>query len=157
MRKSDIPEWEDIQLLNINVLPIFIEARIDLPEQWKHYLDLAKWKIDLISRFNKIHLEKITLPYVFLTLLSHFLDTFRSGSTSFHPAEYKELIYYQSHPLGIYDPINTINELCDTLSIIWDNKHKTKIDEFKIFRFKGTGLLEGRKDSKDSLKTKRSP
>ncbi len=151
LNEFDFPEWEDIQILKINFIPIFIEAKMDLPEHWKTHL--AKWKIDLIDRFNKIDLERITLPYVFLTLLSHFLDTFRSGSTSFHPAEYKDLIYYQNNPLGICDPIKTIEELCNILSIVWDNKHKSKIDEFKIFRFKGRGLLEGKKDSKDSLKT----
>jgi hypothetical protein len=100
--------------------------------------------------------DRITLPYLFLTLLSHFLDRLRFNDSSFHPQKYSELLYseeLESHPLGIYDPLNIIGELCETLSDLWKNRHQSRISEFKIFKFNGRGLLQGKRDSSEQLTT----
>jgi hypothetical protein len=154
LTSSDLPDWDEVQLLKINPIPLCIAAKISLPGQWKSYL--SNWQQKFISKFQKTPSDRITLPYLFLTLLSHFLDMLRFNECSFHPKKYNELIYseeYKSHPLGIYDPLNIIRELCETLSILWDNRHQSRITEFKIFEFDGKGLLKGKRDSSEQLTT----
>lgn len=154
LNSSDLPDWDEIQLLNINPIPLCIATKISLPRQWKSYL--SNWQQSFISRFQKIPSERITLPYLFLTLLSHFLDMLRFNDDSFHPKKYNKLLYseeYEFHPLGIYDPLNIIKEWCETLSILWDNRYQSRISEFKIFEFDGKGLLKGKRDNGDLLTT----
>jgi hypothetical protein len=151
---SDFPDWDELQLLKINPIPLCIASKISLPEQWKPYL--SGWQQDFIARFQQIRSERITLPYLFLTLLSHFLDMLPFNDGSFHPEKYSKLLYSEelkSHPLGIYDPLNTIGELCETLSILWNNRYQSRISEFKIFKFNGRGLLQGKRDSNEQLTT----
>lgn len=154
LTSSDLPDWDEIQFLKINPIPLCIAAKISLPGQWKSYL--SNWQQNFISRFQKIPSERITLPYLFLTLLSHFLDMLRFNECSFHPKKYNQLLYseeYKSHPLGIYDPLNIIREFCETLSLLWDNRYQSRITEFKIFEFDGRGLLQGKRDSSEQLTT----
>lgn len=151
---SDLPDWDEIQILDINPIPLCIAAKISLPEQWKPYL--SSWQKSFISRFQLIRSERITLPYLFLSLLSHFLEMLRFNDGSFHPQQYLKLLYSEElkfHPIGIYDPLHTISELCATLSILWDNRYQSRISEFKIFNFNGRGLLEGKRDISEQLTT----
>jgi hypothetical protein len=154
LTSSDLPDWDEIQILDINPNPLCIAAKISLPEQWKPYL--FNWQQNFIERFQKIPSERRTLPYLFLTLLSHFLYMLRFNDDSFHPQQYLKLLYSEElkfHPIGIYDPLNTISELCETLSILWDNRYQSRISEFKIFKFNGRGLLEGKRDIGEQLTT----
>ncbi len=151
---SELPEWDELPFLKMNPIPLYIAAKISLPEKWKVYL--SSYQKSFISRFEKIQSERITLPYLFLTLLSHFLDMLRSNEDSFHPQKYSDLLYCEEegyHPLGIYDPLNIIREFCETLSLLWDNRYQSRIAEFKIFEFDGRGLLQGKRDSSERLTT----
>ncbi|HAJ64799.1 MAG TPA: hypothetical protein DCP31_40800, partial [Cyanobacteria bacterium UBA8543] len=151
---SDFPDWEELQLLKVNPIPLCIAAKISFPEQWKPYL--SSWQQDFIARFQQIRSERIKLPYLFLTLLSHFLDMLPFNHGSFHPEKYRKLLYCDElkyHPLGIYDPLKIIDELCETLSVLWNNRHQSQISEFKIFKFNGRGLLQGKRDSSEQLTT----
>jgi cold shock CspA family protein len=154
LTSSDLPDWDELQLLKINPIPLCIAAKISLPSQWKSYL--SNWQQSFISECQKIPSERISLPYLFLSLLSHFLDMLRFNEGSFHPEKYNKLLYseeYKSYPLGIYDPLNIIKEFCKTLSLLWDNRYESRITEFKIFDFDGRGLLRGKKDSSERLVT----
>ncbi|BAY49595.1 hypothetical protein SAMD00079811_72240 [Scytonema sp. HK-05] len=151
---SKFPELEDIQLLNLNPFPLCLAAKVSLPEQW--ITSLTDWEQRFILTLQQIPTKKITLPYLFLTILSHFIDMLRLDDNSFHPSKYSKLLYCtdsQSHPLGIYDPLDTISELCETLSILWENRYQSRINEFKIFKFNGSGLLEGKRNINEQLTT----
>jgi len=71
---------------------------------------------------------------------------------NYSPSKYKEILYSNDsnkHPLKIYDPLNTINDFCDPLQSIWEYRNQAKLNEFKIFKFDGKGLLSGRRSSQD--------
>ncbi len=60
-----------------------------------------------------------------------------------------------SNPLKIYDPLNLINELCNSLISIWNHRNTgtLKLREFKIFKLSGRGLLQGQRFEGDQLTT----
>lgn len=153
---SQFPDWDDVQILNIKPFPLCLAAKVNLPNSWKTCLTM--WEQEFISRFQKIPTPKITLPYLFLTILAHFIHMLRQNDKSFHPSKYSSLLYNgnsQVYPLGIYDPLDTIKELCETLSILWDNTYNNQslISQFRLFKFDAKGLLRGQINIYDSLKT----
>ncbi len=151
---SEFPDLDDIQFLKVNPFPLCLASKINLPEQWKTCL--TPWEEKFLSILQQVPAKRITLPYLFLTILSHFLDMLSLNDNSFHPSQYGKLLYSkgsETHPLQIYDPLGTISDLRETLCILWENRYQSRINEFKIFKFKGSGLLEGKTHINDQLTT----
>ena len=48
-------------------------------------------------------------------------------------------------PLGIYDPLKTINDFIGTLVTLWSNRETVSLEKFELFKFNGLGLLQGKK------------
>ena len=80
--------------------------------------------------------------------------SYRGGDYS--PQRYLEVLYLsgmQINPLKLYDPLNIIKDFCDTLQILWDNRQASRLDEFKIFKFSGQGLLKGKRTESEYIMT----
>jgi cold shock CspA family protein len=160
LKDSDIPDWEDILTVNaeIRLFPLFIASKRSLPEKWVDCL--PNWKVDFMKFLINLPVKRITLPYLFLSLLRHFLLMLFDDNSNYSPQQYQEILYTNyapnnpfNNPLKIHDPLNTIEYFCDTLQTLWDNRNSTRLTNFKIFKFNGKGLLQGQKSQDDQLRT----
>ena len=136
-------------------LAVLIAAGLDLSHYWS---GLESWEQDLCTelseRRNRLGLS---LPVVFLSLLKHFLGmaTAQTGDVEdFSPAGYRKAIFHrwQNKPLCIYDPLQTVNSLIDSLDVLWRAEHGL-IREFRQFRLQGFNILQGRADTSAQWKT----
>ena len=151
---SDIPDWEDIKITEAKVFPLFIAAKRGIPEKWQS--KAATWKVNFANSFINIPEKNISLPYLFLGLLKHFLISINQKDETYSPKDYKELIYTNSletRPLKIYDPLNIIKKFCNTLQILWENREKANLNQFTMFKFNGQGLLQGKRGHGDRFLT----
>ncbi|MEB3151673.1 MAG: hypothetical protein VKL60_21980 [Sphaerospermopsis sp.] len=155
LNDQDIPSWEDISSVTQNFLAIFIAAKRPLPKIWID--NLPKWQINFINYLINLPLSKITLPYLFLAILRHFVSMLSYQDSDYAPQKYLEIICTSSsknQPLKIYDPLNIIQGFCKTLQTLWDSREKSQLTDFKIFKFTGQGLLQGkRSESETNLTT----
>lgn len=146
-----IPEWEDISLFDHqNFIGFFIAAKRQLPSSWIQHF--KPWVRDFINLLLNVTEQQITLPYLFLSLLSHFLAMLSATNVNYSPKAYLKILDAGNglkHPLKIYDPLNTIENFCDTLNTLWEYRHQYKLNEFKIFKFSGKGLLQGQRSASD--------
>ncbi|MBD2438378.1 hypothetical protein [Nostoc sp. FACHB-110] len=148
LQKEHIPDWEYISLVDDeNPLPLFITARRKLPQKW--LADFPKWQASFINLLTEIPVDYLSLPYLFLALLKHFLSMLAYKSNDFTPEVYKKILY----PLKIYDPLHIIDSLIDTLDILWKHRNKARLSEFKIFKFNGRGLLQAKRSESERLLT----
>ncbi len=152
---SHLPTPLEFSLLDLNPIPVFLCAGISLTEPWSDCL--SDWQRGLYQRLLRYRSGRITLPTLFLTLLTHFLDMVKAPHSEYSPFGYADLLYtnadYQRFPLGIVDPLNTIKNLYDTLCSLWEHQGKTRLREFEFFRFRGRGLLQGRRRGSSRLET----
>ena len=157
LQDADIPSWKDVSTVGQNSLPLFIAAKRALPRTWLN--NLPKWQAAFINSLVNLPTERISLPYLFLSVLKHFLTMLSCEDSGYSPQQYRELLYPKSlaycpeHPLKLYDPLNTIKEFCDTLQDIWNERGNVQLTEFKIFKFNGRGLLQGKRSEAESLAT----
>ncbi|MBC1329518.1 hypothetical protein, partial [Trichormus variabilis] len=151
---QDIPSWEDISLVTQEFIPLFIAAKRRLPQTWVN--NLPQWQVNFINYLINLPTERITLPYLFMSILRHFLLMLAYQGSDYSPQQYLELIYTdttRNNPLTLYDPLNIIRDFFDTLQILWNNRQASRLDEFKIFKFSGQGLLQGQRAASDKLTT----
>ncbi|MTJ16501.1 MULTISPECIES: hypothetical protein [unclassified Dolichospermum] len=162
LHDQDIPSWEDISSVAQNFLPVFIAAKRPLPKSW--LVNLPKWQVEFIKGLIELPPQKITLPYLFLSILKHFLSMLSYQGSDYNPQKYLEIICTTSskeHPLKIYDPLNMIKDFCETLDTLWNNRDKDikisqaifKLTDFKIFTFIGKEWLKGQRSESDTQTT----
>ncbi|MBE9116405.1 hypothetical protein IQ249_10890 [Lusitaniella coriacea LEGE 07157] len=178
LEDSGIPDWEELEFLNndndVKVLPLFIASKRKIPDKWISYI--PSWQIDFINLLIDMPTLKITLPYLFISLLKHFLLMLSCEDETYSPRQYIDLMYMNhtkdrsghrefsepppslpystaQQPLKLYDPLDIINALCKTLEILWDSREAISLSSFKIFYFNGKGLLKGKRDKDDQPKT----
>lgn len=147
--------WE---LLNFNPIPAMLAAGLPLQEPLR--FRVQPWMADLYDRLCVSYPERITLPQIFLTLLTHFLEMIAlpNPPASYSPEEYPTLLYSAesgsaSSPLGLRDTQDRIDGLCQSLSTLWAYRNVTQLDTFRTFQFYGRGLLQGREHARASWKT----
>ena len=79
-------------------------------------------------------------------MLEHFLEMVSSAQhdPSFNPSNYRQLLFYgeNSRPLGIYDPLDTIDALVKALNTLWIADNGV-IRRFKRFRLISFHILKG--------------
>ncbi|MFM6134152.1 MAG: hypothetical protein ACKPCP_08265 [Sphaerospermopsis kisseleviana] len=151
---QDIPSWEDISVVAQNSIPLFVAAKRPLPQNWVN--NLPQWQVNFINFLINLPIERITLPYLFLSILRHFLSMLSYRGGDYSPKRYLEVFYLsekQINPLKLYDPLNIIEDFCDTLQTLWDNRQASRLDEFKIFKFSGQGLLQGKRTESERILT----
>ena len=147
--------------LEFNLIPVCIAAGIDLTEILDNEaLDLWEWKF-LDQLRNRIMKYKLSLPFLFLTLLSHFIGMASSskGVSDFNPDKYRKFLFYKGRsnfykgrsnkPLGIYDPLKTIDALIEALSTLWiaDNG---LIRKFRVFKLMSFNILQGKSNPNEN-------
>ena len=153
IEESEVPDLVDLHFFDdINCLAIYLGSGRDFPEKWIRH----PWQKSFIKKFKLINADRITLPHLFMLILGHFLDMLSVDSENYHPQKYLDLLFQPksgSNPLGIYDPLNVIQALCETLSTLWDNRLRIHLTEFSYFQFDGRGILKGKKSSADNYST----
>jgi hypothetical protein len=151
-----LPDKEIFDSSGFNAVASFLAAGVPLPEQWQG--DLAEWQRNLYNDLVQ-HSPQLSLPILFLTLLTHFLITISTGQLdkTFSPESYKDLLYPNKnrtrHPLGIVDPLGTIHNFCSTLNDLWKHRDTVGLEQFTLFKFYGEGLLKGRKRNENQYIT----
>lgn len=156
----DTTEWpadDELCLLydevsRITVIPRLIAAGIDLSPFFRDLLD--PWQRELCNKILLNNSTRVALPYLFLLLLSDFLDRLDDEPPSFSPQRYRELLYADGRgPLGLVDPLGIIDRLCSSLEVLWQHRGRLNLSRFRSFRFSGLGLLQGREDVHSQWKT----
>jgi len=160
LQAVSIKQIPTIAECRVNPIPAYLSSGITLPDIWK--TDLRDWQIDFYSRIRPRDNAVITMPVLFLALLTHFLEAVTQVGKwkDYNPGQYRELLYSDvstkenwQMPLGIFDPLGTIESFIETLSILWNNKEHTNLKEFELFKFNGVGLLEGKRLGKQKYET----
>lgn len=120
---------------------------------------LLGWQSDFYARMQRLSSGSPELPVVFLAVLTDFLEKLKGGQSGFSPRDYLPLLFAEdpvhtvSYPLGAIDPLGLVRALVKTLTILWDNRGKTKLENLSSFRFGGLGILQGREIDRREWKT----
>ena len=138
-----------------NLIPVAIAAGIDLTK----ILDkkaLGCWEWSFLDQLNtRVEKYGLSLPFLFLTILSHFLGMASSPKTvsDFNPNKYRKFLFYNiNKPLGIYDPLKTIDALIETLNILWTAEDGL-ISRFRVFKLMSFNILQGKLDRNENIWT----
>ena len=139
--------------LESNLIPVGVAAGIDLTKILdKAALDHWEWCF-LKQLRNRRKQHGLSLPFIFLTLLSHFLDMASSSKrvSDFNPNKYRKFLFYKGRnkPLGIYDPLETIDALIEALSTLW-TADDGLIRKFRVFKLISFNILRGKSNLNDS-------
>ena len=139
-----------------NLHSVGIVAGIDLTEILGNEV-LDDWEQSFLNQLrNRIEKYGLSLPFLFLTILEHFLCMAASSKTTsnFEPTKYRRFLFYKEfdRPLGIYDPLKTIDALINNLSTLWTAKNKL-IRKFRRFKLRSFNILQGKSDSNEDLWT----
>ena len=146
-----------------NLIPVSIAAGIDLTEILGNKVSEV-WEQSFLNQLhNRIETYGLSLPFLFLTILEHFLCMAASPQTVsyFDPDRYRKFLFCQEtdipfqktdNPLGIYDPLKTIAALINVLSILWTAEDEL-IQKFRVFKLRGFNILQGKSDSNEDLWT----
>lgn len=142
--------------LETNLIPVGIAAGIDLTKILdKEALDHWEWCF-LKQLRNRREQHGLSLPFIFLTLLSHFLDMASSSKrvSDFKPNKYRKFLFHKGRnkPLGIYDPLKTIDALIEALSTLWTADNGL-IRKFRVFKLISFNILRGKSNRDDNLWT----
>jgi cold shock CspA family protein len=150
----DIPDWEDVLTVEVRPFPLFIAAKRAVPQRW--LVNVPNWQRDFINFLINLPVKRISLPYLFIALLNHFLVMLSSQDNDYSPEQYQEFLYPIAgtfNPLNIYDPLDTVQDFCNTLQSLWNNRNSANLTSFKIFKFNGNGLLQGKRSKTDPQMT----
>ena len=140
--------------LEFNLIPVGIAVGIDLTKILDNEaLDLWEWKF-LDQLRNRIMKYKLSLPFLFLTLLSHFIGMASSskGVSDFNPDKYRKFLFYKGRsnkPLGVYDPLKTIDALIEALSTLWTADNGL-IRKFRVFKLMSFNILQGKSNPNEN-------
>ena len=163
---KELKDFPNLALLKevaseFNLIPVGIAVGIDLTEILDNEaLDLWEWKF-LDQLRNRIMKYKLSLPFLFLTLLSHFIGMASSskGVSDFNPNKYRKFLFYKGRsnfykgrsnkPLGIYDPLKTIDALIEALSTLWTADNGL-IRKFRVFKLMSFNILQGKSNPNEN-------
>jgi hypothetical protein len=156
--KISIPTYDLCKKFGFNPMPLFIAAGIDFQHHWNQW-GLASWENSFLTQILDWRKKyKLSLPFLFMTILKHFLHTIshpQPVEDSYHPKGYRRFLYYPEHddmdndkPLFIYDPLKTIDSLISALITLWTTEHSL-IRRFRIFKLQNMNILRGRFSADD--------
>jgi hypothetical protein len=131
-----------------NPLPAFLFAGLPLPSHWDK--ELSPWEVDFYRSLLPLNEETVSMPVLFLTLLTHFIKmaSKESDVAGYHPAKYRLFLFSENdqqcnRPLGLHDPLDIIRNLLSTLEVLWSHRDAIRFHEFGRFDFQGLGMLRG--------------
>ena len=155
---KDFPNFAFLKgaTFKFNLIPVAIAAGIDLAEILDNEA-LNRWEWSFLNQLrNRMEKYGLSLPFLFLTILAHFLDMVAPSKTvsDFEPDKYRKFLFSEESdkPLGIYDPLKTVDALIGALSIL-QTAEDGLIRKFCTFRLKSFNILQGKSDPKDRLWT----
>ena len=136
-----------------NPLPALIACKLAIPEEWSM---LNNEQLSFIEKLKRHDQNRIKLPVLYLSILTHFLEkvTSDASSLSYSPNIYFPLLYRPgnfTNPIGIFDPLNLIEDLIRTLQLVWDNRSQVPWETIDTYRFTGLGLLVGKKHNGEPI------
>ena len=149
-----------------NLIPVAIAADIDLTKILDQE-DLDCWEWDFFEQLrDRIKEHGLSLPFIFLTILDHFINTVASNKivSAFKPENYRKFFFYEgndsleflfyeyNNPLGLYDPLKTIHALIEVLSTLW-TAEKGLIRRFDMFRLVSFDIFLGKSNDETSWTT----
>ena len=139
-----------------NSLSVSIAAGIDLTEILGNEIS-EEWEQHFLNQLrNRIEKYGLSLPFLFLTILEHFLYMAASSKTAadFDPNRYRRFLFYEDFdkPLGIYDPLKTVDSLIKALDTLWTDKNGS-IRQFRKFKLKSFNILQAKRNSNEELWT----
>lgn len=139
-----LPGVREQKLLKQNFLPALLRARFALPSSWRS--ELGKPTFELYERLRLMPM--LTLADLFLAFLNNLIaQAIRKPEvTDFDPQDYRRLLFRGEHdldrPAGVMDPLQIMDEWCNTLQTLWTHREAARLVEFSRFWFLGTGLLQ---------------
>lgn len=137
--------------IEFNLIPVSIAVDIDLTEILGDKIS-EEWELLFLDQLRKrIEKHGLSLPFLFLTILTHFLNMAHSPKTSsdFKPDRYREFLFYKGSdtPLGIYDPLKTIGALINNLITLWT---AGSIRQFRQFKLRSFNILWGKSNPNEN-------
>lgn len=151
-RQQGIPDYNNGT--RFEIIPACIAAGINISEQWPEKA-FEKWQWafikELLVRIGKYGLS---LPMLYLSLLSHFIKMALEQSdekSTYTPDYYRRFIYMNGlwhNPLGICDPVRTIESLINALCILWSGQREI-VRNIKYYRLSGFQILQGKLKADD--------
>ena len=139
-----------------NLVPVAIASGTELAGMFNHNA-MDCWERTFLNQLcNRIEKFGLSLPCVFLTVLDNFLGmvaSFKSAS-DFNSDRYRDFLICENpnQPLGIYDPLKTIDALIQALGTLWTAEDGL-ISTFRTFRLRSFNILWGRSDGTDRWTT----
>ena len=141
---------------DFNLIPVGIAAGVDSTA----ILDsgtLNGWEREFLNQLrDRIEKYGLSLPFLFLTILAHFLNMADSAKTAadFDPNRYRRFLFYEEFdkPLGIYDPLKTVDSLIKALDTLWTAENGS-IRQFRKFKLKSFNILQAKRNSNEELWT----
>lgn len=139
-----------------NLIPVSIAVGIELTEILGDAVS-DDWEQGFLNQLrNRIEKYGLSLPFLFLTILAHFLNMAHSAKTAadFDPNRYRRFLFYEDFdkPLGIYDPLKTVDSLIKALDTLWTDKNGS-IRQFRKFKLKSFNILQAKRNSNEELWT----
>ena len=141
-----------------NLIPVAIAAGIDLTEILDNKA-LDQWEWHFLNQLhNRIEKYGLSLPFLFLTILEHFLNMVAAAPQTvpdFKPDKYRQFLFREElltdcdKPLGIYDPLKTVDALIKVLNILQTAEGRL-IRKFRTFRLQSFNILQGKSDPYES-------
>jgi cold shock CspA family protein len=148
-RRYPLPSAQELEIAKVNLIPGCLAARIAKEKIQPWFEALKPWQRKFYIRLCGTSAEVISLPFLFLVLLTHFMEVFldKSQWAEYHPGGYNQLVFARqsakNYPLGIFDPLEIIANFVETLSELWENRETVELEKYSSYRFTGKGLLEG--------------
>ena len=157
--RKDLKTFQNLGLLKeaefeFNLLPVCISTGIDFAEV-RDNVAFRSWEKTFLEQLrDRINRYDLSLRILFLTVLAHFLDMVASPESDFNPDKYRRFLFHESSnlPLGIYDPLKTIDALITALGTLWTAENGL-IRKFKKFQLRSFNSLYGKSDQTDNLWT----
>lgn len=144
-RMVGLEDWLQSQY---NPIPVYLALGIDPPSEWYSRMQYT-WQKDFVQRvLHSCNEFGLSLPALFLTILTHFLDMVTSQeqlTESYSPSEYYSMLFatrVDSSPLFLHDPLRTVEGLIETLLVLW-NSRSNRIKDYSSFRLVSMGILRG--------------
>ena len=146
-----IPILEELRALGlleeagISPVALVLTAGVD-PGELEEFGALDVWQRDLATALWLDRRDgKFSLPFVFLRLLTHFLQMLRSPDERFRPERYRDLAFLRRdsvRPLALPDPLKTIDSLITCLTKLWLGEHEL-LRRYSRFKLAGMRILRG--------------
>ena len=145
LRGTNLPDWKACRLASLNPIAGFLAAGRGYDQGIPLSRAQERFTTRLLSRVRRFGLS---LPFVFLSLMEHFLILLSSeASENFVADNYAELIFpteKRDRPLFIYDPLCTVDNLLSTLSTLWETR-TSELRGMSVFRLHDLNILLGKR------------